>query len=503
MFRKIKSLMSRTGNAEQPQAFAIIPAGYQLPAKAEELVTTAQRKNCLQKLWETSLLPASVYQRLYQTPVYTLLERVQSVPATATGKWSYAGGFADLTLWFTICAVRLSRGYMFPPGAAPEEQAVQSVMWNAVIFWSSLFHHLPLLASLEGETVDGVKWQPGLSVPGKAYRFRFRLALPNNGQALAALAAGQMMPEEAVSWLAGNDEALHNLAGALWNNQPEMSLIQTILKQAADRVVSPLSAAENMPAAGSVSATGNMSAAGNAPVSISISPQLPVQPAGAGYAPDKNDVLTAELLGSALSDETNAAAEAETVQAQGTGNVNDDADTDALLLLFSDTETEAPDTTALIAETGEKTDVSEDDGAEITGISVEQSEQFCSDSKTEGTKFLEWLRTGTAAGTIKVNGINDKLHVIAGYIFLPVPGIFFDYLKSTGGDVDSREDLQRSFEALKIHKIRENKRKRFYFGRLYENADRTGRFKPVKGYLITGRLLFAKTMPDSQHLLFP
>lgn len=501
MLRKIKMLkmLLRTqDNTERLQTSAITPAGYQLPEKAEELTAVTLRKNCLKKLWETSLLPAGVYQQLYQIPVYTLLERVQRVPATEAGKWSYAGGFADLTLNFTTCAVRLSRGCMFPPGAAPEEQAAQSVMWSAVIFWSSLFHHLPLLAALEGETVDGVKWQPGLSVPGKAYRFRFRLVPPDNGQALAALAAGQLMPTEAISWLAGNDKALYNLAGALWNNQPEMPLIQSILKQAADRVASPLSVTGNMPASIStpsqlpVQPTGSVidnmpvtanipaPAAGNVPASISIPPALP---------PD--------LLGSALSDGANEVTEA--VRVQETGNA--DADTDALLSLFSNTETE-PDTTAL-AEAGEKTDVSEDAGAETVVL----SEQFRSGSKTEGTRFLRWLRTGIAAGTINVNGATDRLHVVAGYVFLPVPGIFFDYLKFTGGDTDSRENLQQSFEALKMHKMRENNRetnrKRFYFGRLYESTDRSGKFKAVKGYLITGRTLFVKVPGDSQYIVFP
>ncbi|MFO6426215.1 hypothetical protein ACLBOM_08755 [Escherichia coli] len=52
------------------------------------------------------------------------------------GWWADAGGFGDLTLQFTTYAVRLARGYMFPPGATPEEQAAQSGVWNAVVFWA-------------------------------------------------------------------------------------------------------------------------------------------------------------------------------------------------------------------------------------------------------------------------------------------------------------------------------------------------------------------------------
>lgn len=70
MLRKIKRLLR--ASTERPQAEpAITPAGYQLPKNAAALVNTALRKNCLQKLWETSLLPRAVYQRFYQAPVYS------------------------------------------------------------------------------------------------------------------------------------------------------------------------------------------------------------------------------------------------------------------------------------------------------------------------------------------------------------------------------------------------------------------------------------------------
>ncbi|MFO6427874.1 TraI domain-containing protein [Escherichia coli] len=81
-----------------------------------------------------------------------------------------------MTLQFTTYAVRLARGYMFPPGATPEEQAAQSGVWNAVVFWSALFYHLPLLAHLEGELVSGKLWRPGMSSPGEAFRFTLQTA---------------------------------------------------------------------------------------------------------------------------------------------------------------------------------------------------------------------------------------------------------------------------------------------------------------------------------------
>lgn len=131
---------------------------------------------------------------------------------------------------------------MFPPGAAPEEQAAQGVIWQTVIFWAALCYHLPLLASIEGETTSGANWQPGISVPDVPYRFRFRPSSPNarDASALAALAAGQLMPAEAINWLSGTSAALLCLAGAFRNGSPDMPLIRTLLDQAAEKVDSPV-----------------------------------------------------------------------------------------------------------------------------------------------------------------------------------------------------------------------------------------------------------------------
>ena len=233
--RTLRFLFSKGEPEPAHHVSAVTPAGYHTPLTVGSLCRSPLRKTCLQQIWENSSLPADVYHRFYITPLHGLLARVQNVPATQQGRWSQSDGFGDLTLQFTTCAVRLAKGYMFPPGAAPEEQAEQNVMWNAVIFWSARFWHLPLLASLEGELLDGKRWLPGITVPDSPYRFRFREA--DNSSAFAALAAGQLMPAEATGWLAENPEALGNLAGSLWNQHPAMPLIRSLMKQDRKSVV--------------------------------------------------------------------------------------------------------------------------------------------------------------------------------------------------------------------------------------------------------------------------
>ncbi|HAL9907562.1 TPA: heavy metal resistance protein CzcA, partial [Escherichia coli] len=250
MLNRLKKLLPGNSNtsstetttpetARQPEH---LPEGFYIPRTAEELTSTPRRKQCLKQLWENSSMPSDVYQQFCLMPVQKLLMAAQNAPAARDGRWADAGGFGDLTLQFTTYAVRLTRGYMFPPGATPEEQAAQSGVWNAVVFWSALFYHLPLLAHLEGELVSGKLWQPGMSSPDEAFRFRYRQQhlLGAEAQQLAAVMAGQLLPEGATAWLATVPGALQNLAGAVWHQHPEMALIRSVLKTVAEEVESPL-----------------------------------------------------------------------------------------------------------------------------------------------------------------------------------------------------------------------------------------------------------------------
>ena len=542
--RTLRFLFSKGEPEPAHHVSAVTPAGYHTPRTVDTLCCSPLRKTCLQQIWENSSLPADVYHRFYITPLHGLLARVQNVPATQQGRWSQSDGFGDLTLQFTTCAVRLAKGYMFPPGAAPEEQAEQNVMWNAVIFWSALFWHLPLLASLEGELLDGKSWLPGITVPDSPYRFRFREA--DNSSAFAALAAGQLVPAEATGWLAENPEALGNLTGALWNQHPAMPLIRSLMKQAAEKTESPLM--ERKPAeilgsyAGEIPVNTALSNEGGATVlpTDMLSEQTALSGATDPSSPEIFTLATGIDNPTQLSDspvKSREENEAESVLSEiekstGSDSLPSEDDADALLSLFdmsgdakaSENEGEVQaGVSVVIAEEQQSSEPLEkiEDPANEKEPSAKGNSDYSqvaivnkcderSDSVpvavsgtdvAEGEQFFDWLREGLNRGDISFNGKADKIHVIAGYVFLPVPGIFFDYLKATGSTIQ-RESIQASFERLNLHKRRDNRR--FYFAQLYDTPDKSGRFKRVKGYLVKSRRVYRKTIPqDSQFILFP
>lgn len=542
--RTLRFLFSKGELQPAHHVSAVTPAGYHTPRTVDTLCRSPLRKTCLQQIWENSSLPADVYHRFYITPLHGLLTRVQNVPATQQGRWSQSDGFGDLTLQFTTCAVRLAKGYMFPPGAAPEEQAEQNVMWNAVIFWSALFWHLPLLASLEGELLDGKSWLPGITVPDSPYRFRFLEA--DNSSAFAALAAGQLVPAEATGWLAENPGALGNLAGSLWNQHPAMPLIRSLMKQAAEKTESPLM--ERKPTeilssyAGEIPENTALSNEGGATVlpTDMLSEQTALSGATDPSSPEiftlaagiDNPTQLSDSPVKSREENEEESALSEIVKSTDSESPPSEDDADALLSLFdmsgdakaSENEGEVQaEVSVVIAEEQQSSEPLEkkEDPANEKEPSAKGNSDYSqvaivnkcderSDSVpvavsgtdvAEGEQFFDWLREGLNRGDISFNGKADKIHVIAGYVFLPVPGIFFDYLKATGSTIQ-RESIQASFERLNLHKRRDNRR--FYFAQLYDTPDKSGRFKRVKGYLVKSRRVYRKTIPqDSQFILFP
>ncbi|HBS0497606.1 TPA: TraI domain-containing protein [Klebsiella pneumoniae] len=240
MLNKLKNLFSGKDAAEDSSAKKS-PSGYFTPSTGAELLALPHRKKLLKQLWDNTSLPENVYERLYLEPLRTLAQATQNVPATSAGEWSSEGGYLDLTIKFTAYSVRLAKGYMFPPGAAPEEQAAQNSLWNAVIFWAALFHHLPLLAHYEGELLDGSFWPPGVKAPDSMFRFRNIAKDAGNvsGQPLATFIAARLLPQDGILWLSSKPAALGAMTLLMHQGKSGIPLIEEILAKARELVCSP------------------------------------------------------------------------------------------------------------------------------------------------------------------------------------------------------------------------------------------------------------------------
>ncbi|WJV38526.1 TraI domain-containing protein [Raoultella terrigena] len=535
------------------------PAGYYMPASAAQLLSTVSRKQCLQQLWENCALPKDLYEQFYLQPLKQLMTLIQVLPATPQGEYAREGGLVDVTLKTTTYAVRLAKGHMLPPGAAPEEQSAQNVQWNVVVFYAALWHYLPQLSQLQGEFQSGRAWLPGLTVPSEPYRFRFRTSPSATTLATSqsSMIAVRLLPAEVIDWLSTLPAATHSLMTIASRQPSGLPVIDDIIQEAAK-----LARGDSLsiaPSPASISDKLTVVLPSVAPTTENITSSVPVidlQSAVSSTNPPlvedqlpaeilnlTEESATAGLLSSALDMPVNDKPLAERGLAPETV-VGIEKDMQTLLSLMAvevsapvnQTEQEFGDAphedegpmpadnpalTAEVAQVVEAVEINRESDAfdDIAADAADSTPEFCAPQTTDfapsqsqkpgiegdgritpGEVFWRWLAEGLDSNEILINSVDARVHLVSGFVFITVPGIFYLYLKQAGLDGSRREVLQEDFERLEKH--RRVKGKRFYFAHLYETSERTGAFKRTKGYLVKASLLYrGKNLPDDSPVL--
>jgi integrating conjugative element relaxase (TIGR03760 family) len=528
MLSWLKSIPGRAGLTEKLAGAAPTPIqqdipGYHLPQTQDALTATPARQIYLQQLWDNCALPAEQYQVLYFAPLAQLLARVQNVPAAPSGPWSGSGGYGDMVVRYVTCAVRLAKAHLLPPGAAPEEQAAQGMLWNAVVYWSALFDHLPLLSHLTGELRSGESWLPGMSAPAEPYRFRFSPTPPraNVAQSAATLMACQLLPRRATGWLSNVPATLDCLAQRLCGLPSPLPMLDELLATAAEK-----SGAVSLPVSrqsfASTPETG-------IPALMPSAGIVPATRASGDTIASADSFSGAGALQSALAADEILPSADEVVSHDGTGGIISevtpapDDDMQALLaLLGNDADAAEPDepTADVALPCGVDEPVPgpahqpercatvspvaiEQGNTQVSVVAVQKGEPFVAGNSIgpvpEGEVFWKWLRDGIRSGSLPVNGPDDALQVVAGFVLLPVPGLFFRYLKETGHDGEKRESVQQAFERLNYHRRQDNRR--YFFARIYATEYQQGSFRRVKGYLVKASQLFNPVPQDSRYLM--
>ncbi|HID3655341.1 TPA: TraI domain-containing protein [Serratia marcescens] len=566
MLKAIKELLVGTrvmsANPTASISASQCPVGYFMPASAEQLLSTASRQQCLQQLWENSALPKDLYEHFYLQPLKQLVTLMQVLPAASQGEYAREGGLVDVTLQTTTYAVRLAKGHMLPPGAAPEEQSVQNVQWNVVVFYAALWHYLPLLTQLQGELQSGRAWLPGLTVPGEPYRFRFRATplAPTLASSQSAMIAARLLPEDLIEWLSTLPAAIHSLMTIASRQPSTLPAIDDITLEAAKLARGDSLAVSLLPISNPDTLAITLPSVAPATEHItssvpetdlqgavnSIHPPLAQEqlPAETLDQPNENAPLVTEvLLSSALDAPVNDKPLAEMVLAPETV-VGVEEDMQALLSLMAvevsvptcldnQEEGNAPQKESLLPEEKQGpvhdiTTVIEDDCV-LPGViepelpkstdttAILEAQHLSKDPRLEennvegilnaesnvGNAFLQWLSLGVKKGDISVNTLGSRAHIVSGFVFLCAPDIFHLYIKENNLERTDRNAIQKAFEKLGRHRIR--KGQRFFIGYLYEKPEGVGTYRRINGYLIKANSLYGGTRvpEDSQLLVIP
>lgn len=405
---------------------------------ASELLLTTRRQQWLQSLWDYSSLPKEMYRQYYLAPIEHCVTLMQQFPLTESGPYAHPGGMTDYMLETVSYAARLSKSYMLPVGAPPEEQAAQSAAWNAVVVYAAMLPSLEYLCHLHVELESGKRWFPLLDAPSEPYRFRFvPEQSPQRLQSFGAMLAWKIIPPEAVAWLSSWSEAIKTLSTYLTGFRAQSGVVNAIVSEAIRLTAGvPIITPPTMSAAAIPTSTESLQ--GDTLLS-GLAENMP------------------ELVASYSEEDVLSAAEPILKPDAGLAfpdRVEEPDDTDALLVMMGFASTDK-------AETGE----------------IRPS----AEPNDPGEAFWQWLATGCRSGNLIPNKTDGRIHLVAGYVFLRAPGIFHQYLTETNVPGEDKAQIQKAFERLSHHRQDNGT---MYTCQLYQNAQREGRFQKLSGYLV-------------------
>ena len=459
-----------------------------------ELMQTDERRRLARILSENSPLSQAVTDAWWIQPAQALLERVQDCPGAWRGPYSGPGGFGDLSLSVAVRAVRLVRGMMLPPGATPEEQSEQAPGWVCAVYWAGLFHHLAWLTQAEGATQAGRVWSPGLQMPDSPWRIR-----PAAGASPHALTglymASQLLPESGMLWLQRWPAISRSLLQFLSGERAGILYAVIAQAQAGSGMTGEgeLSAAvsdNKIPVLQPVENSPDLAHSAPALLSshiISANVSEPIENGEGDYtAPQESEAAACEEGETpVITGLVSALGSADSAEEVTDGDGPDSLPQEDLLAALDRMAVGLP-----LTEAAEVVPAAPAEPQPPGVPSLQSAVQEATPAATEGEQFMTWLREGAENGAVTVNVHDSPVHVMAGFVFLVSPDIFFKFIASQPDKNYDKNRLQKSFEALGLHHSRNGKG--LYHYHKYDTPDKGGRFTSLSGYMLRPDIIFKK-----------
>ncbi|HEK0642611.1 TPA: TraI domain-containing protein [Proteus mirabilis] len=506
-----KTLRVSPGNTQEKVLFIRDSDGFYLPQSADILLATPPRQNWLQQISRVVALPDNQYRALCLSPLQTLAERLQCVPASKNGKYASEGGFLDLTLNTTAWCMRMSQKEMLPRGLPSEEQSRQFSAWNVCVFYTGLFYWLPLTAQFEGQLNSLSPWQPGISPPSAPYRFRFHEPVPDIAhfrRTTGAMMAFRLLPEKVIHWLSGTPKVLQALSDVVTGQVNDDNDLQRVLNEVL--AAFPDGTLPAFSSVVSVSAPDASSSVPSVQPESSIVSLAPAElaPKPQPETPPVTSVLPPEFVGAEKTEnETHRdiplMADAEGVVVSETPDSADEKTVSDMSLPSSDDVMYALELSGLLSQETETAQFSvavmPDKSAHHNAKELLTGHSGGVSSEELKEVFIDWLKQGIADKSIPVNIAGGPVHVIADYLFLRSPQIFTLFLSKSHYQFERHIPVQRAFESLRLHRSDKKNSGGLIQCRIFN--DRSDNSKPVyqqaSGYLVKTRKLLPFDLPDA------
>lgn len=471
--------------------------GYFTPQNHQSLLSTPLRQAQLKKIWQCSLLPKSAFDTFCLQPLQILAERYQNLPAIRIAEWSSEGGLLDLTLQQIVEMMQRSKGMVFPANAASEDQAAQSSHWNCVVYWLALYWHVPELLYIDAELENGQVWQPVSNAPDRQFRFKFNRKgyTPEKDGVIRLAFAVSMLPKSALNWLEKQPNARDCLFLELVGSNSAEKQIRLLLNKVQQPSVS--NELNEVETSQQIQSNSHQKIVNKDPAEIPSE-----RYDDAFYERYFNQCDVNENSHLIITDIKNSVvdfkrkdhgADIDEFYIQNGSRISANYSDSAEMQAYGSSESDQK-----YVKNGYQTQRLDPESIPVTPEMTSQISK-----KQIGEIFWSWLVEGLENGTIACNEADSRVQLVAGFVFLLVPGIFYRYLQQTGQSADERENVQAGFERLNRH--RRNNGKRFTFATLYNSADRNGPYKRVKGYLVKSTMIIRSSdVPDdSQFLVVP
>ncbi len=512
MMRKLRNILKGVPAGSPPSSVScpvkglLRQQGYLEPRSAISLLDTESRQHLLRQIWKNSLLPQTHYEKYFLAPLRLCVSLMQQLPATANGHHAVPGGMVDYTLKTVAYAVRLSRGYMLPPGASAEEQSAQSAAWSAVVFYAALFHSLSSLRRIEGELLNGEIWYPGISVPGQPYRFRFSYDVPDGArEGLRTMLGMRLLPSEMILWMSKTPQALDSLLSFIRGDFSHTCVISQIVGDAIQHAGGDSRNILNEP---SVSVSQVSHTATDAAMELATSGGR----AGGAVLPSEGHLqpLLDEPIPLTSALDENLSPLVST--AQDRQEVGDQTIQDVISLIGFEagssvdeavSEQVAPVSQDMNELPPVRSDsvVSSGESPSVMTILLPLNTRNFDKNENFGQQFISWLSAKIISGALSVNTKEAQVHIVGGMMFLPTPNIFFSFMKDNAYAPSLKGDVQREFEHLRLHFIQ--KGKGVFSCLKYESENRKGRYEKISGYLIRSKIIYTlHPIPDDSLFLF-
>ncbi|WP_168403957.1 TraI domain-containing protein [Erwinia amylovora] len=499
--RNVKADVGRLALPEQHGRNSADSAGFRPLRNGAALLQTDERRRLIRVLTENSPLSTPVTEAWWLRPLEEMASRVQECPAAWNGPFSGPGGFTDLSLNVATRAVRLVRGMMLPPGATPEQQAEQGAGWACALYWAGLFHHLEWLTQVEGATKSGRLWYPGLNVPAGEWRVRPKVSAA--GGASAMYMAIRLLPAEGLIWLQRWPAISDSLLGFLAERRAGAGLLNSIVSDARNSCGFAGGTVTDISPPAVVSPVMAVPETGHIPPQPYENEAAPLSGVGGALTPE-NHIATAVRPENGPRSVTPGSHAPDTALVSALGSeesIPSDDESDDLqqqvpggnLLSMLDLMAEGQP----LPSADEAPVLPESAPAGEENISEVSRQESGKTEITDGERFLQWLRQSVTDGTLSVNESDSVLHILARFVFVASPDVFYKYTSSAGDAVQDKNQLQKSFKALSVHHSRNGKG--LYHYHKYDAPDKSGRFIKVSGYMIETNLIFRKGScpPDS------